>query len=270
MPDFGNPFSGNDLDRQLTLDEAIRALRFSVAAEYEATQLYEQIANAVADPNIKALMRDIANEEIEHAGEFLYALKRLSPQEFKFYQSGMEEAKELMEKKGSVRTASTNIGIIPKPPVKIAGFIEQFKILLKNLGGLAKNIAQNIKPVNKDEAIATTLEMIGKYGRPAIERSLDKLLSSAAIVQAAGMPSKEEISELLSSISSLIDEGAENRIESKGGWLVDRIKEMKGVKANIHDITTRLDLISSEIQEQDPIISMAIDKISDQLEKHHG
>ena len=38
MPDFGTPFSGLARDRKLTNEELIRAIRFMVAAEYEAIQ----------------------------------------------------------------------------------------------------------------------------------------------------------------------------------------------------------------------------------------
>lgn len=40
MPKFSNPFSGLNNDRQLTLQELVRAIRFMIAAEYEAIQLY--------------------------------------------------------------------------------------------------------------------------------------------------------------------------------------------------------------------------------------
>ena len=39
MPEFGSPFSGLKNDRKLTKDELIRAIRFMVAAEYEAVQM---------------------------------------------------------------------------------------------------------------------------------------------------------------------------------------------------------------------------------------
>ena len=38
MPDFGTPFSGLALDRKVTDAELVRAIRFMVAAEYEAVQ----------------------------------------------------------------------------------------------------------------------------------------------------------------------------------------------------------------------------------------
>jgi len=36
MPEFSSPFSGNKYDRKLTHEELVRAIRFMVAAEYEA------------------------------------------------------------------------------------------------------------------------------------------------------------------------------------------------------------------------------------------
>ena len=44
MPAFGSPFSGTANDRKLTDEELVRAIRFMVAAEYEAIQLYMQLA----------------------------------------------------------------------------------------------------------------------------------------------------------------------------------------------------------------------------------
>jgi hypothetical protein len=36
LPEFGHPFAGLAADRKLTGEELIRAVRFAVAAEYEA------------------------------------------------------------------------------------------------------------------------------------------------------------------------------------------------------------------------------------------
>jgi len=44
MPEFANPFSGMAKDRLLTREELIRAIRYLIAAEYEAVQLYVQLA----------------------------------------------------------------------------------------------------------------------------------------------------------------------------------------------------------------------------------
>lgn len=40
MPEFGSPFSGLANRNKLTHEELIRAIRFMVAAEYEAVQMY--------------------------------------------------------------------------------------------------------------------------------------------------------------------------------------------------------------------------------------
>jgi len=46
MPNFGNPFSGLAKEKKLTKEELIRAIRFMVAAEYEAIQMYMQLAES--------------------------------------------------------------------------------------------------------------------------------------------------------------------------------------------------------------------------------
>jgi rubrerythrin len=100
MPEFGNPFSGMKADRKVTKDELIRAIRFMVAAEYEAVQLYMQLAESTDDKLAKEVLVDIADEERVHAGEFLKLLKHLAPDEEKFYEKGAEEVDEMIEKLG--------------------------------------------------------------------------------------------------------------------------------------------------------------------------
>ena len=98
MPDFGNPFAGNDCCRKLNKDELIRAIRFSIAAEYEAAQFYMQIANATDDQLVINIMRDIAEGEIIHAGEFLRLLEELSPEEAVLYAEGAKKVEAEMKK----------------------------------------------------------------------------------------------------------------------------------------------------------------------------
>lgn len=98
MPEFGNPFSGMKKDRKLTKEELIRAIRFLVAAEYEAVQLYMQLAESTDDKLSKEVLVDIADEERVHAGEFLTLLKELAPDEEKFYAEGAKEIEEMIEK----------------------------------------------------------------------------------------------------------------------------------------------------------------------------
>lgn len=102
MPEFGSAFSGLANDRKLTKEELIRAIRFMVAAEYEAVQLYVQLAESIEDPLAIAVLKDIADEERVHAGEFLRLLHHLAPDEAGLYEKGAKEVEEIMEeiKKG--------------------------------------------------------------------------------------------------------------------------------------------------------------------------
>jgi rubrerythrin len=98
MPVFGSPFSGLANDRKLTDEELVRAIRFMVAAEYEAVQLYMQLAESTDNKLAVAVLKDIADEELVHAGEFLRLLHELVPDEEKSYAKGAQEVKEAIEK----------------------------------------------------------------------------------------------------------------------------------------------------------------------------
>lgn len=97
MPDFGSPFAGLASDRKLTHQELIRAIRFMVAAEYEAIQLYVQLAESTDNKLAIEVLKDIADEERVHAGEFLRLLHELAPDEQSFYDEGADEVEEEIE-----------------------------------------------------------------------------------------------------------------------------------------------------------------------------
>ncbi|MFZ7132282.1 MAG: ferritin family protein [Eubacteriales bacterium] len=97
MPDFGHPFSGLANERKLTDQELIRAIRFMISAEYEAIQLYMQLAESTDNTLAIEVLKDIANEEKVHAGEFLRLLKELDPEEEQFYVEGAQEVEEEIE-----------------------------------------------------------------------------------------------------------------------------------------------------------------------------
>jgi rubrerythrin len=101
MPDFGHPFSGVAKERKLTNAELIRSIRFMISAEYEAIQMYMQLAESTDNKLAVEVLKDIADEERVHAGEFLRLLKELAPDEEKFYQEGSAEVEEEIEKLGS-------------------------------------------------------------------------------------------------------------------------------------------------------------------------
>ena len=96
MPEFATAFSGKASDRKLTHSEVIRGIRLSIADEYEAIQVYTQLAESIDNEMAKAVLLDIADEEKVHAGEFLRLLKLLAPDEESFYQAGAAEVDELL------------------------------------------------------------------------------------------------------------------------------------------------------------------------------
>jgi len=86
MPEFVNPFSGL-VPRMMTKAELIRALRLNLAAELEAVHLYVAHAEAAED--------ELANEERQHAGEFLEVIRRLAPDEQQFLDVGRQEVEAM-------------------------------------------------------------------------------------------------------------------------------------------------------------------------------
>jgi len=98
MPEFGQPFSGVANDKKLSSAELIRAIRFMVAAEYEAIQLYMQLAESTDNKLAIEVLKDIADEEKVHAGEFLRLLKELDPHEEEFYAEGAQEVEAEISK----------------------------------------------------------------------------------------------------------------------------------------------------------------------------
>jgi len=98
MPGFGSPFSGLANDRKLTHEELVRAIRFMVAAEYEATQLYMQLAESTDNELAAEVLKEIADEELVHAGEFARLLRELAPDEEKFYAKGAKEVEGKIKK----------------------------------------------------------------------------------------------------------------------------------------------------------------------------
>ena len=99
MPEFGTPFSGLANQRKVNHEELIRAIRFMIAAEYEAVQLYMQLAESTDHKLAREVLEDIADEERVHAGEFLRLLRELAPDEEKFYAEGAEEIDEMIKKR---------------------------------------------------------------------------------------------------------------------------------------------------------------------------
>lgn len=75
----------------------MQILRTAIIAEYDAANLYEQMAIQAADESVVKVLRDIANEEKVHIGEFEFLLEHVDPEHEKFENDGSSEA---MDKTG--------------------------------------------------------------------------------------------------------------------------------------------------------------------------
>jgi len=110
MPEFVNPFSGV-VPRKMSKAELVRAIRLNIAAEHEAVHLYEAHADATDDAFAQKVLRDIANEEKQHVGEFSELLRRLAPDEEAQLEIGRKEVEEMAaEMAGSEPAAETGSG----------------------------------------------------------------------------------------------------------------------------------------------------------------
>jgi len=70
-------------------------LRMAIIAELDAISLYEQMAAATEDKNIKVILLDIAKEEKTHMGEFQALLLKFDKQQVEELEKGRGEVEEL-------------------------------------------------------------------------------------------------------------------------------------------------------------------------------
>lgn len=99
MPSFANPFSGN-IDKTMSKQELMQALRLDVASELEAIYLYDAHAHATDDKVAKKVLMDIRDEEVEHVGELMALMRYLDPTIADLMQEGEGEVLEMMEELG--------------------------------------------------------------------------------------------------------------------------------------------------------------------------
>lgn len=85
------------LGRKLNKEETVLAIRFAIVAEYEAIDIYTQIAEASDDPLVKRVMTHVIDEERVHAGEFLRLLQEYAPDEAAKYAEGTKEVEDEMK-----------------------------------------------------------------------------------------------------------------------------------------------------------------------------
>lgn len=88
---FTDPHSQMDAKGPYTKEELIRALRQDIAAEEEATSLYDSHAAMCDDEKIKQVIMEIADEERVHIGELHELICRLAEDEKDLFQEGRDE-----------------------------------------------------------------------------------------------------------------------------------------------------------------------------------
>lgn len=95
MSQFVNPGVVMQSDRKLDDRELLRAIRQGIAAEHEATHLYEFIADATDNEKVKKVMQDVAKEEKVHVHEFQALLDELDVEEEDAQEQAADEINEL-------------------------------------------------------------------------------------------------------------------------------------------------------------------------------
>lgn len=70
-------------------------LRVGMIAELDAVSLYEQLAAATDNENLKRIFLDIAKEEKTHFGEFQALLLKMDREQVEELEKGKEEVEEL-------------------------------------------------------------------------------------------------------------------------------------------------------------------------------
>lgn len=106
MPQFISPFVGMVPDRKMTRAELVRAIRQNVAAEHEATHLYTAIADATDNQVAQKVLREVANDERVHIGNFTRLIEMLDGTEGIYLEKGSQETdkdtEELREQEDAV------------------------------------------------------------------------------------------------------------------------------------------------------------------------
>lgn len=85
-----------NLDGLSPSQKDMEILRWGIMAEFDAINLYEQLAAKASDENIKKVLFDIAREEKTHVGEFEAMLLRLDGEQVGENEKAKEEVNEII------------------------------------------------------------------------------------------------------------------------------------------------------------------------------
>lgn len=90
VPVFIDKLEKEEVDREI--------LRVAIIAELDAINLYEQLAKATGNEEIKRILLDIAREEKTHVGEFQALLLKKDKEQAFELEKGREEVEEKIGK----------------------------------------------------------------------------------------------------------------------------------------------------------------------------
>ncbi len=140
MPNFASPFSEPLNGRKLTTEELIRAIRFVIAAEYEAAQMYMQVVEATDNELVKKVLTSVTDEERVHAGEFLKVLHELAPEEAEHYKEGEKEVKKEIKKDETQEVAESI-----EPPKDICPICNEKSVSRCRCGNIVKHTTEDLE-----------------------------------------------------------------------------------------------------------------------------
>lgn len=123
MPSFANPFVGN-VNKKLSKEELIQAVRLDIAGELEAIFLYDAHVQATDDEIAKTVIGDIRDEEKAHVGELMSLLRTLDPKEAELFAHGEQEVAEMLAELG-MNTAKTENVSAPESSPTVGSLIEK-------------------------------------------------------------------------------------------------------------------------------------------------
>lgn len=87
--EIGNMKSGKERDVQIA--------RVGMIAELDAVNLYEKLASLASNKDLAKVLKEVANEEKVHVGEFEYFVENLDPEWDRLEDEGEEEAEEIVK-----------------------------------------------------------------------------------------------------------------------------------------------------------------------------
>ena len=96
MAIISDPFVAT-IDKQLSREELIQALRADIIGEYEAVMGYEAHALSSPDARVREILHQIANDEKKHIGQLMELLHLLSPQENQMFEQGKQTAQQKLK-----------------------------------------------------------------------------------------------------------------------------------------------------------------------------